>query len=78
MDIKTSDYFRFGRAKKLQYDGNMKYNYAEDGILRRCLPHIFFKSNNLLLTLIQLIDLRLIMLFKYIDRLKNFKDITQY
>ena len=55
-----------------------KYDYASEGILNKTLPKILFKGNAVLVTFLQLIDLRLIMLFKYIDKIKRFKWITWY
>ncbi len=55
-----------------------KYDYAKEGILTKSLPKILFKGNSILVTFIQLIDLRLIMMFKYIDKLKRFKWISWY
>lgn len=55
-----------------------KYDYASEGILTKSLPKILFKGNSIFVTFLQLIDLRLIMLFKYIDRLKRFKWISWY
>jgi hypothetical protein len=54
------------------------YDYASDGILTKTLPKILFRGNTVLVTFLQLIDLRLIMMFKYIDRLKRFKWISWY
>lgn len=55
-----------------------KYDYAKEGILTKSLPKILFKGNSILVTFIQLIDLKLIMMFKYIDKLKRFKWISWY
>ena len=55
-----------------------KYDYAKEGILSKTLPKILFKGNTILVTFLQLIDLRLIMLFKNIDKIKQFKWITWY
>ena len=55
-----------------------KYDYASEGILSKTLPKILFKGNAILVTFLQLIDLRLIMLFKNIDKIKRFKWITWY
>lgn len=57
---------------------NPPYNYAKEGILSKSLPKILFKGNAILVTFIQLIDVRLIMLFKYIDKVKRFKWISWY
>ena len=55
-----------------------KYDYASEGILKRTLPKILFKGNAILVTFLQLIDLRLILLFKYIDKIKRYKWISWY
>ena len=55
-----------------------KYDYATEGILTKSLPKILFKGNSIFVTFLQLIDLRVIMLFKYIDKLKRFKWISWY
>jgi hypothetical protein len=76
MDIKTSTDFRL---HNLEYSvNNNKYDYVKYGILRLCLPKILFAGNSILVSFIQLIDMRLIMMFKYIDKIKNFKNIAQY
>jgi len=81
MDIKQSLSYRYDTYEKLgKYDttDDNKYNYAEEGILRKCLPKILFKGNSIFVTFLQLIDLRIIMMLKYIDRLKKFKYISWY
>ncbi len=55
-----------------------KYDYGTEGILNKTLPKILFKGNSILVTFLQLIDLRIIMLFKNIDRIKRFKWISWY
>lgn len=78
MDFKNSiDYRTF---KYTQYNslGKNNYNYTRYGILNKCLPKIFFRHNTVLASFLQLIDMRLVMLLKYIDRLKHFKHITWY
>lgn len=78
MDIKTNDY----KNKKLSefniLEETKKYDYASEGILNKTLPKILFKGNVILVTFLQLIDLRLIMMFKYINKLKRFKWISWY
>ena len=78
MDIKNSLTYRTYRYEKLNTTGDIKYDYASEGILNKCLPKILFKGNAVLVTFIQLIDVRLIPLIKYIDKLKRFKYITWY
>lgn len=78
MDIKNSLDYEYDYFKKFDIDGKNRYRYEEDGILTKCLPKILFRGNTVLTTFLQLIDLRLIMLFKNIDRIKYFKDIAHF
>ena len=78
MDIKNGLDFRTYSFTKYNNLGSNKYDYGRYGILNKCLPKILFKGNAVLVTFLQLIDLRLIMLFKYIDKIKRFKWITWY
>lgn len=79
MDIKNSLDFRTYRFTQYNdYGIKKKYDYTKNGILRRCLPKRIFKGNSILVSFLQLIDMRCIMLFKYIDKLKKFKYYTQY
>ena len=78
VDIKNSLTYRTYRYEKLNTTGDIKYDYASEGILNKCLPKILFKGNAVLVIFIQLIDVRLITLIKYIDKLKRFKYITWY
>lgn len=79
MDIKNSKNKRKENLSEFNIiDETEKYDYASNGILSKTLPKILFKGNAILVTFLQLIDLRLIMLFKYIDRVKRFKWVTWY
>lgn len=78
MDIKQALSYRSDEYKPYTYTGDLRYNYAKNGILKKCLPKILFKGNSILVTFLQLIDLRIIMVLKYVDRLKRFKYITWY
>ena len=78
MDIKQSLTYRSDEFKQFEFVGNNKYDYAKNGILSKTLPKVLFKGNSILVTFLQLIDLRIIMLLKYVDRLKRFKYITWY
>ena len=78
MDIKNNLSFRNDRYSQFNRIGENKYNYKQEGILKKCLPKILFKGNTILVTFIQLIDLRLILLTNYIDKLKRFKYVTWY
>jgi hypothetical protein len=78
MDIKTNDYKNKNLSEFNILEETKKYDYASEGILNKTLPKILFKGNVILVTFLQLIDLRLIMMFKYIDKLKRFKWISWY
>ena len=78
MDIKQNLTYRYDDLKNYNDIGEHKYNYARHGILNKVLPKIFFKGNSILVTFLQLIDLRIIMLLKYVDKLKTFKYISWY
>lgn len=81
MDIKQNLEYRYTTYEDLNrynVNSNNVYDYAKEGILKKCLPNILFKGNSILVTFLQLIDIRIIMIFKYIDRLKKFKYISWY
>ena len=78
MDIKQNLTYRSDEYKIYLFNGNNRYDYAKNGILNKTLPKVLFKGNSILVTFLQLIDLRIIMLLKYVDRLKRFKYITWY
>ena len=78
MDFKNSVEYRFEEYNQYNTLGDDKYNYAKYGILNKCLPKVLFKGNTILTSFLQLIDVRLVMLFKQIDKVKRFKYITSY
>lgn len=78
MDIKVGNNFRTERYKLYRRLGRIPYDYESEGILIKCLPKILFKGNSLLVSFLQLIDMRIILVLKYIDKLKKFKYISQY
>lgn len=78
MDIKNTQDYEHQYFTKYNIDGSNAYKYDEEGVLSKCLPQILFKGNTILTTFLQLIDLRIIMTLKYIDRLKKFKYISHY
>ncbi len=79
MDIKNSSQKRYEDIIDFNIlEETPKYDYATEGILTKSLPKILFKGNSIFVTFLQLIDLRIIMLFKYIDKLKRFKWISWY
>lgn len=81
MDIKQSISYHNDTYEEIhRYDeiGDNRYDYSREGVLRRCLPKILFRGNSVLVSFLQLIDLRIIMILKYIDKLKRFKYISWY
>lgn len=78
MDFQNNLTYRTDRYQLYNNLGDNKYNYARHGILKHCLPKIFFEGNSIFVTFLQLIDVRLIMLLKYVDKIKRFKWVTWY
>lgn len=78
MDIKNNKSYRSDNYKQFNFTGDNKYNYRDEGILIKCLPKILFKGNTIFVTFLQLIDLRLVLLLEYVDKLKHFKHITWF
>jgi len=78
MDIKQNLTYRHEDLQKLSLTGSNKYDYARHGVLNKVLPKVLFKGNSILVTFLQLIDLRIIMLMKYVDKLRTFKYISWY
>lgn len=72
-DKRTEFFVKFNQTREIE-----PYDYENEGILTKTLPQILFKGNTILVAFLQLIDVRFIMLFKYIDKLKRFKWITWY
>lgn len=83
MDIKQSTDYRYSMYENMEIYNNLgsnKYDYEKEGILRKCLPKILFRPNGniVLVTFLQLMDARIIVLMKYVDKLKQFKWIMNY
>lgn len=78
MDIKNTLEYRKDFLRKYNNVYDNKYDYETNGVLTKTLPKILFKGNSILVTFLQLIDLRIIMCLKYINKLKQFKYITWY
>lgn len=76
MDFKAEHGVRDAYRKNFIYVSDNKYDYEKNGILTKTLPKILFKGNSILVTFLQFLDMRIIMMFKYIDKLKKFKHIT--
>lgn len=77
MDIKQSLEYRTESFKKYTYNGDNRYDYAKNGLLNKVLPKILFKGNSIFVTFLQLIDLRTILMFKYVDKIKTFKYVAK-
>ena len=78
MDFKNSLEYRTYKYTQYNNIWSKSYVYSKYGILRKCLPKILFNGNTILSSFLQLIDLRIVMTLKYIDKLKHFKHITWY
>ena len=78
MDIKQALDYRTETFKQYTVNGIQNYDYSKEGILTKTLPKVLFKGNSLFVTFLQLLDLRIIMLFKYVDKIKHFKHVTWY
>ena len=78
MDFKNSLTKRYDEMKPFILTGDNKYDYEKHGILTKSLPKILFKGNSIFVTFLQLIDLRIIMMFKYCDKIKRFKFLSWY
>lgn len=78
MPFKFGPEYRHHRYAMTNRLGNDKYDYVHEGILYRILPKILFKGNSRIVAFLQLIDVRLIMMFQAIDKIKKFKHITSY
>lgn len=81
MDIKQSITYKheaYEDIRKYNRLGYNKYDYEKNGILIKCLPKILFKGNSLLVTFLQLIDIEILMILKYVTKLKRFKYISWY
>ncbi len=78
MDTKNSLDFKNYRYTQYNVTGPKPYDYTKNGILTKSMPKILFSGNVVLTSFLQLLDMRMIMLFKYIDKLKHFKHITFY
>ena len=77
MDFKAEQDVRHSYRKNFIYLNDNRYDYEKNGILTKTLPKILFKGNSILVTFLQFLDMRIIMMFKYIDKLNTFKHITK-
>ena len=77
MDIRKDLSFRNEAYERYNNTGYNKYDYERNGILTKSIPKILFKGNTILVSFLQFLDMRIIMVFKYIDKLKSFKHISK-
>lgn len=67
---------RFEKYDKWEYQLNRPYNYKRDGLLNKIMsPVIVNTTNPMLKVIIEFVESSLIYLMKYVDILKNFKNI---
>lgn len=67
---------RFEKYNKWEYQRNRPYNYQRDGLLNKIMsPAIVNTTNPMLKVIIEFVESSLIYLMKYVDILKNFKNI---
>ena len=78
MDIKNTH--DWAKRREIQYNKkeSNKYDWETEGVLRKCLPKILFRGAPVLVTFIQLIDMRIILLLKAARRIKEFKHISSF
>ena len=78
MDIKNTQ--EWAKRREAIYNKNVanKYDWENEGILKKCLPKILFRGAPVLVTFIQLIDMRIILLLKAAKRIKEFKHISSF
>lgn len=75
MKYNTNGY-RFRNYYKWEYKKYSEYDYQRDGLLKHLLPKIIVESQNPILKFIlNYVETSLIFLMKYVDKLKNFKNI---
>lgn len=52
------------------------YDWAKNGVLKKCLPKILFKGNVILRSFLELVDMRIILMLQTITFIKHFKHLT--
>ena len=78
MDIKNTQEWTFRRQEEYNRNESKRYDWERDGVLRHCLPKILFKGTPVLVSFIQLIDMRIVLLLKACRRIKEFKHISSF
>jgi hypothetical protein len=77
-DIKHAINYRYGRLYRYSTAKWKKYDWKYNGILGKVMPDWLFKTKNEILNnFLCYIDVELISLFTYIEKLKNFKNINK-
>jgi hypothetical protein len=67
---------RFYNYDKWENVKHAPYNYAKNGLLNRIMSPIIVNTNNpLLQVILQFVESSMIFIMKYVDILKNFKNI---
>ena len=67
---------RFNNYDSWEYKKYMPYNYKKEGLLNRIMsPSIINTNNPMLKVILQFVESSLVFLMRYIDILKNFKNI---
>lgn len=75
----TKELNGISRTRVIAYNKQQSsvYDYEREGVLNKSLPKILFKGNALLVTFLQLIDMRIVVMLRYIKQLKDFKNILK-
>jgi hypothetical protein len=67
---------RFNNYNKWEYQRYVPYNYQREGLLKKLMsPGIVNTTNPILKVIIEFVENSLVFTMKYIDILKNFKNI---
>ena len=78
MDIKNTQEWTYRREISYNKNESRVYDWETEGVLRKCLPQILFRGTPILVSFIQLIDMRIILLLKACKRIKEFKHISMF
>lgn len=78
MDFRKDRTYRIEAFESYNRKNNNRYDFERDGVLDKCIPKVLFRGNPILVSFLQLIDIKIIMLLKCVERIKEFKHITKY
>ena len=76
MDIKENNGVSYTRISTYNKATSLKYDYEKNGVLNKMIPKLLFRGNPVLVTFLQLIDMRIILMLRYIKKLQQFKNIS--